>query len=182
MRFTTMRHRVLVQGVSRRAIAKEMGVSRNTVKRYVEGALAGHRVPVDRAKPVLGRARARLDALLAESPRWTGGKPRLTATRLWRMLREEGISIGETSVKIYVREWKRRRAEVFVPLVYRPGDLAEVDFFEVLVDVAGKSGYSWQCAVAFVVGCHARTLSFGVVSSTRRQRIQNSIHRGCSPW
>ena len=28
--------------------------------------------------------------------------------------------------------------EVFVPLVYRPGDSAEVDFFEVLVDVAGE--------------------------------------------
>lgn len=32
---------------------------------------------------------------------------------------------------------RRRRREVFVPLVYHLGDLAEVDFFEVLVDVAG---------------------------------------------
>jgi hypothetical protein len=31
----------------------------------------------------------------------------------------------------------RQRREVFVPLTYRPGDLAEVDFFEVLVDVGG---------------------------------------------
>jgi transposase len=31
----------------------------------------------------------------------------------------------------------RRRREVFVPLTYRPGDLAEVDFFEVFVDPVG---------------------------------------------
>lgn len=153
---TTIRHRVLVKGVSRRAVAKEMGVSRNTVKRYVEGAVAGHRVPVDREKPVLERARARLDALLGESPRWTGGKQRLTATQLWRLLRGEGIAIGETTVKTYVREWKRKRAEVFVPLVYRPGELAEVDFFEVLVDVAGKRQKAWM----FLMRCMASGRDF----------------------
>jgi hypothetical protein len=46
-------------------------------------------------------------------------------------------------VKEAVAEWKRRRREVFVPLTYRPGDLAEVDFFEVLVDVAGARRKAW---------------------------------------
>ena len=32
-----------------------------------------------------------------------------------------------------------QRREAFVPLTYRPGDLAEVDFFEVLVDVVGRA-------------------------------------------
>ena len=31
----------------------------------------------------------------------------------------------------------------FVPLTYRPGDLAEVDFFEVLVDVDGIRRKAW---------------------------------------
>jgi transposase len=79
-----------------------------------------------------------MEALLAEAPKWTGGKQRLTATQLHRMLRAEGIKIGRTTVKEFVREWRRKRAEVFVPLLYRPGDLGLVDFFEVLVDVAGK--------------------------------------------
>src|SRR5690606_34902910 len=70
------------------------------------------------------------------SPRWTGGKQRLTAARLHEMLVAEGHVVGETLVKATVAEWKRRRREVFVPLVYRPGELAEVDYFEVLVDVA----------------------------------------------
>jgi hypothetical protein len=61
------------------------------------------------------------------------------------MLLAEGFSVGATTVKQAVAEWKRRRREVFVPLVYPAGDLAEVDFFEVLVQLAGtviKSGCS----------------------------------------
>ena len=82
---------------------------------------------------------ARVEALLAESARWTGGKQRLTATRLHELLVAEGHAVGVTLVKEAVAEWRRQRREVFVPLAYRPGDLAEVDFFEVLVDVGGHA-------------------------------------------
>jgi transposase len=43
-----------------------------------------------------------------------------------------------------VVEWKRRRREVFVPLVYPAGDLAEVDFFEVLLDLGGERQKAWM--------------------------------------
>src|SRR5207244_9685584 len=68
----------------------------------------------------------------------------LTAARLHQMLLAEGRRVGITTVRETVAEWKRRRREVFVPLVYHPGDLAEVDFFEVLVDVAGKRRKAWM--------------------------------------
>lgn len=133
-----VRHRVLVDGVSVRQVARELGISRNTVKRYVEGAPPSTRQPVVRGRPAQDAAKARLHTLLDEAPRWTGGKQRVTAARLHRMLRDEGIVVGETVVKDIVREWRRQRQEVFVPLEYRAGDLAEVDFFEVLVDVGGE--------------------------------------------
>jgi len=57
----------------------------------------------------------------------------LTATRLHELLVGEGHRVGVTVVKDAVAERKRQRREVFVPLTYRPGDLAQVDFFEVLV-------------------------------------------------
>jgi transposase len=82
--------------------------------------------------------------LLAEAPRWTAGKQRLTATQLWRMLKAEGHSVGVTLVKSFVSKWKRERAEVFVPLTYKPGDLGEVDFFEVYVDVKGVRQKAWM--------------------------------------
>src|SRR2546422_6238403 len=80
---------------------------------------------------------------LAESSRWTGGKQRLTATRLHELLVTEGHRVGVTLVKEAVAEWKRQRREVFVPLTYRPGDLAEGDFFEVLVAVAAIRRKAW---------------------------------------
>lgn len=139
-----IRYKVRVEGQSIRQVAREMGISRVTVKRYLDGAAAGTRKTPARQRPVLERVQRRLDELLQQSPSWTGGKQQLTATRLWRMLREEGYDVGETLVKAYVREWKRRRREVFVPLEYAPGDLAQVDFFEVLVDVAGERRKAWM--------------------------------------
>jgi transposase len=177
-----VRHKVLVEGRSVRQVAQEMGIARNTVRRYVRGAPPGVRRAAARSRPVMDAVRARAEAILGEAPRWTGGKQRLTATRLHRMLVEEGQRVGETVVKAIVREWRRRRQEVFVPLVYKPGDLAQVDFFEVLVDIEGDrrkaflfvmrlmhSGrdFAWlyprQDQVCFLDG-HARAFShFGAV-------------------
>src|SRR5438477_2577286 len=86
---------------------------------------------------------ARVQAVLADSVRWTAGKQRLTATRLHALLVAEGARVGVTVVKEAVAEWKRQRREVFVPLTYRPGDLAEVDFFEVFVDIDGTRRKAW---------------------------------------
>jgi transposase len=130
-----IRHQVLVEGRSRRQVAKEFGISRLTVRKYVSETVPSRKAPAPRARPVWEAVQARVKTLLTESARWTGGKQRLTATRLHELLRAEGKQVGVTVVKAAVAEWRRQRREVFVPLTYRPGDLAEVDFFEVLVDV-----------------------------------------------
>jgi hypothetical protein len=64
----------------------------------------------------------------------------LTAARIHRQLRAEGYAISDRSVRQYVRQKRLRSAEVFVPLSYRPGDLAEVDFFAVVVEERGQPG------------------------------------------
>jgi hypothetical protein len=38
-------------------------------------------------------------AILEESPRWTGGKQRLTAMRLHRMLVAEGFTVGKLAAE-----------------------------------------------------------------------------------
>ena len=139
-----VRHKVLVEGRSQRAVARELGISRVTVRKYLEQAAPVRKESGAAAAAGVGRGRAtRVQALLAESVRWTGGKQRLTATRLHELLVAEGHRVGVTVVKDAVAEWKRQRREVFVPLTYRPGDLAEVDFFEVLVDVDGTRRKAW---------------------------------------
>ena len=138
-----IRHKVLVDGRSQRQVAKEFGISRVTVRKYVEGAEPVRRESQRRARPVWEKVGPRIEALLAASKDWTGGKQQLTATRLHELLVAEGKQVGVTVVKEAVAEWKRQRREVFVPLTYRPGDLAEVDFFEVLIDVDGTRRKAW---------------------------------------
>jgi transposase len=139
-----VRHKVLVEGQGIRRVAREMGIARNTVRKYLEQPEPTRIEKEPRGRPVREKVGPRIEALLTEAPRWTGGKQRLTAARLHTMLRLEGFAVGRTTVKEAVAEWKRRRREVFVPLVYPAGDLAEVDFFEVLVELAGTMVKVWM--------------------------------------
>src|SRR3954471_14521823 len=139
-----VRHKVLIEGRTQRAVARELGLSRTTVGKYMgQAAPARKAETTPRRRPVWDAIAERVQAVLADSVRWTGGKQRLTATRLHEMLLAEGKRVGVTVVRDAVAEWKRQRREVFVPLTYRPGDLAEVDFFEVLVDVDGTRRKAW---------------------------------------
>lgn len=134
-----VRHRHFVEGVSIRRLAREMGIQRNTIRRYLRGAQAGVGKPRGvPGAPVHDAVKPRAEEILEDSKRWTAGKQRLTAARLHELLLGEGHEVSYTVVKQIVREWKRQRKEVFVPLVYKPGDVGEVDFFEVLVDVGGE--------------------------------------------
>jgi transposase len=138
-----VRHKVLVEGRSQRAVARELGLARVTVRKYLDQANAVRKPAAERRRPVWELVAPRFATLLAESGQWTGGKQQLTATRLHELLAAEGHHVGVTLVKEAVAEWKRQRREVFVPLTYRPGDLAEVDFFEVLVDLDGTRRKAW---------------------------------------
>ena len=78
-----VRYKVLVKGVPVRRVARELGIARNTVRRYLRGAPPGVGQPRGRSgKPTVDKVRPRVLATLEDSPRWTGGKQRLTAARL----------------------------------------------------------------------------------------------------
>ncbi|MBK7993425.1 MAG: hypothetical protein IPK14_08350 [Blastocatellia bacterium] len=42
--------------------------------------------------------------------------------------------VGKTTIKRYLRE-KKETKEVYIPLVYRAGEVAQVDYFEVAVKI-----------------------------------------------
>ncbi len=72
-----IRHKVRVEGRSVRQVAREMGVSRNTVRRYLDQETPiGVRRPMPRPAPVREVVEPRLEALLASTARATGGKGR----------------------------------------------------------------------------------------------------------
>jgi transposase len=104
-----VRHKVLVEGRSGRAVAKELGIARDTVRKYLREAKPHRKETQPRARPVWEAVRARVEGLLTESRQWTAGKQQLTATRLHELLIHEGQQVGVTLVKEAVAEWKRQR-------------------------------------------------------------------------
>ena len=139
-----IRHKVLIDGRSRRSVAREMGVSRNTVRKYLRVSEPRRVEREPRARPVLEEVVPRLEELMELWLRRTTRKQRITGSRLHRQLREDGFEVGVTTVRGWLREWRRQRAEVYIPLVHRPGEEAQVDFFEVTVDEGGFRRKAWK--------------------------------------
>ncbi len=139
-----IRYQVLVEGRSQRWVARRHGVSRNTVRKYLDQSAPRRVESKPRRRWVTERMAPRLEELLNTWSRRTTAKQRLTATRLHRQLLEDGYEVGITTVRSYVREWKRQRQETFIPLVHRAGECGQVDFFEVTVEEDGVAHRVWK--------------------------------------
>ena len=142
-----IRHKVLVEGQGIRATAREMAVSRNTVRKYLKQSEPMRRESGPRAQPVLEQVAPRIDELLEAWSRRTTAKQRITGSRVHRQLVEEGYAVSVTTVRSYLREKRRQASEVFIPLVHRAGDSAQVDFFEVTVIESGQMRKAWKLLI-----------------------------------
>lgn len=99
-----IRHKVYNESHSIRQVAQEMGVSQNTVRKYLRESEPVRKEYVVRRKPVLEQVATRIDALLEEWQPLTTPKQRVTGTRLIRQLREEGYVCGATTVRTYLAD------------------------------------------------------------------------------
>lgn len=142
-----IRHKVLVEGQGIRRVAREMRVSRNTVRRYLGEPEPRRRELRPRSRPVWVRVVERVKRLLEEWSGRTTAKQRITGTRVHRHLVEEGLDVGVTTVRRVLWELRRQQAEVYIPLVHRPGEEAQVDFFQVTVEEHGVQREVWKLVV-----------------------------------
>jgi len=138
-----VRHKIEVVGKSIRAVALELHHSRNTIQKYLQAPSPVRQAYSPRTRLVQDEVRPRIDALIAAWKTNTTDKQRITAARLHAALVEDGCQVGLTTVTDYVRELKLKGREVFIPLVWIAGDAAEVDFFEVTVDLASERIKVW---------------------------------------
>ena len=139
-----IRHKVHIEGLSQRQVAEQMGISRNTVKKYVRVPEPVRLPGAPRRCPVQERIGPRLDELMRDWEGRTTSKQRLTASRLYEQLRAEGVETSINTVQRYFREKRREKLEGWVPLPHYAGDEAQVDFFEVTVDIKGERFKCWM--------------------------------------
>ena len=140
-----IRHKVLVEHLSGRSVARELGVSRNTVSKYIQTSEPVRKPgAAPRLRPVTDKIAPRIDEILSE---WAGRltpKQRITGSRIHRQLLKENYQVGITVVRDYLREKRRRAAEVFIPLVHHPGEEGQFDFFDVDVEEDGVFRKAWK--------------------------------------
>ena len=140
-----IRHKVLVEQDSISSVARELGISRNTVSKYLQTSEPVHKPEAaHRPRPVTDKIAPRIDEILSE---WAGRvtpKQRITGTRIHRQLLKENCQVGITVVRDYLREKRRRAAEVFIPLVHHPGEEGQFDFFDVDVEEDGVFRKAWK--------------------------------------
>jgi len=132
-----VRRAVRVEGRSQRAVAREFGLSRETVRKMLQYAVPpGYQRQQPIKRPKLGPWVGVIDAIL-EDDKQRPAKQRHTAKRIFERLKEEhGFTGGYTIVKDYVRSAELHSREMFIPLAHAPGE-AQADFGEALVVVAG---------------------------------------------
>lgn len=128
------------QGVSWREIARRIGVSRDTVRKY---ATMEDRSP----KPAAGKGRRSLiDAHSGTVDSWLSAdrlmprKQRHTARRVYaRLVEEEGFEGSYSSVRRYVRRWReehRSDGDGYLELDWGAG-VMQVDFGEAVATIGG---------------------------------------------
>ena len=143
-RVHVIRDKVLREGRSIRSVARDLGVSRVTVRKYLKQSAPKRVERQPRAQPAREAVRERLGELWTSWRKRSSKKHRITASGLYRQLIADGYEISEVTVRRMVRELRLAEAEVFVPLVHRPGDSGQVDFFEMTVRVDGKPRKAWM--------------------------------------
>ncbi len=136
-----IRKAILRDGKSKRQVAQELGIHRNTVSRLLKSSgPERYALTQPKTKPVIDSVLPIIEAWLQadeQAPR----KQRHTARRVFERLCDEyGFTGSERRIREVVAELKQKPKEVFLPLAFEPGEMAQVDWIEgATVRIGGES-------------------------------------------
>ena len=125
-----------------REIARHLSISKNTVKKVIRSdATKFELAKYTKSKPVLGEHLAVLNQLLEENKK-EPLRRKLTARKLCEHLKLSGYEGSYESVNLIVREFRRsheaKGRQVFIPLVYEPGEAFQFDWGEEEIRLNGE--------------------------------------------
>src|ERR1700738_2468738 len=120
-----IRREHFLKGKTIKEIARDLRVSRNTVRKVLRSGATSFEYDRDvQPRPKLGRWTADLDELLAGNAS-KAAREQLTLIRLFEELRGRGYEGGYDAVRRYARRRSKERgqstAAAFVPLTFAPG-------------------------------------------------------------
>jgi len=131
-----IRLEVLRGETSKREILRREQIHWKTLQKILSySEPPGYQMNTDRPKLKIGPYLERIEEIIKKD-KSIQKKQRHTAKRIYERILEEGYQGKYTQVKEAVREIKRIKKEVFMPLIHRPGE-AQVDFGYALVKVSG---------------------------------------------
>jgi len=148
-----------VKGKSIKEIARELKVSRNTVRKVLRsGATSFEYMRVVQPRPKLGAWHGDLDRMLSDNEA-RPARERLTLIRVFEELRGLGYQGSYDAVRRYAKKWRIERgaatAEAYVPLSFAPGEAYQFDWSHEVVLI---NGTTVTVKVAHLRLCHSRML------------------------
>jgi transposase len=154
-----IRREHLVKGKSIKEIARDLKISRNTVRKILRSGETSFSYEREvQPRPRLGRWMADLDRLLTANA-GTSARERLTLIRLFEELRALGYEGGYDAVRRYARTWSREHASqtvaAFVPLSFAPGEAYQFDWSH---EIVVMNGVTVTVKVAHMRLCHSRMM------------------------
>jgi len=173
-----IRREHLVKGKSIKEIARDLKISRNTVRRILRSGETSFSYEREvQPRPRLGRWKADLDRMLTTNA-GNAARERLTLIRLFEELRALGYEGGYDAVRRYARTWSREHASqttaAFVPLSFAPGEAYQFDWSH---EIVVMSGVTVTVKVAHMRLCHSRMMFFRAYPRETQEMVFDAHER-----
>ena len=148
----------LVRGVPIKKLARDLRVSKNTIRKVVRGDATSHTYARKiQPMPKLGLWVEELERQLKANEK-KARKDRLSLLRIHEDLVSLGYKGGYDAVRRYARAWRRRwrllsPSQAYVPLIFDPGEAYQFDWSH---EYARLAGATTKVKAAHMRLCHSR--------------------------
>src|SRR3984893_10947752 len=180
-----IRREHLIKGKSIKEIARDLKISRNTVRKVLRSGETSFSYEREiQPRPKLGRWTAELDRMLTVN---TGNpaRERLTLIRLFEELRALGYEGGYDAVRRYARSWSREHAsqmaDASVPLTFAPGEAYQFDWSHEIVVMNGVTTIVKVVHVRDNMKTAVETIFVGKDRQYNRRFLQMCAHHLVEP-
>lgn len=164
--------KMALAGMSQRKISKQTGISRPTVKKYLEGGcVPWEREAYSREPEIMTDEVENFIISCLEEDKTAPKKQNHTARRIFHRLQtEHNFQGGESTVRATVRRLKQKQSEVYVPLDFPPGDALQIDWGEATIYLKGKKTLVYLFCARFSYSAAPFVIAY------RRQNQESFLH------